>query len=340
MTLQTHRAAAAVFAFCLLCTTGCAMLPGGSAGAGIAATSGVAASIPIGADTILLAINSDGSRIYAAANNGLHVIDTASNQILTTLKTLPNPAGLTIVGKRGFLTNLFSLKLSVIDTDAQALLDSISLFSQGTRPAYGRVAASTDGTMAYVVDQVGQNLVAVGTAGQSAPQAFGLDLKPSDVTIAADGRWAYVCGCKGFCTPGRVQRFDIKENRIGESFEVGPSPYRVVLHPNGETLYTANLSDGSVSVVDLENLTLTATVSIAPQLTAVAVSNDGDWLYAVSRASNQLAAIDAETNEVHARMSVGPTPREVVLSPDGARAYVSTAGAVLAIDTQVLLESS
>ena len=333
--LLRHTALAAL---ALWSGVGCAALTGGSGNA-VAPTRGVIASIPIRGDTILLAINDDGSRIYAAANSGLHVIDAASNQVVATLKTLPNPAGLTITGRRGFLTNLFSLKLSVIDTAAPAIADSISLFSEGTRPAYGRVAAARDSSTVYVVDQMGQNLVSVAVSGQPAVQTFGLDLKPDDVALTADGRWAYVCGCKGFCTPGRVQRFDTQAKRIGESIQVGPSPYRVVLHPDGKTLYTANLGDGSVSVVDLESLSLTTNVTVAPQLTAVAVSNDGDWIYAVSRAANQLAAIDAGDNEVHARMSLGPSPREVVLSPDGRRAYVSTAGGVQVIDTEALLKS-
>lgn len=312
----------------LMALAGCAASPNAAPDSATASS----ATIPIGPGPILLAISNDGARLYAAANNGLHIVDTASRRVTASLPMPPNPAGLALSsdGARAFLINLFSLRLAVIDTGGPAIASWIELVGGPTRPAYGRVAANSDGSKAYVVDEAGRNLVVV-DVGQASPAVLQLDLAPRDVVLSADGRRAYICGCRGFCTPGSVQPFDTESGRFEDSFRVGSNPYRVVLSPDGKTLYTANLGDGTISVVDIASRAMTATIQVAPQLTDLKISRDGRWIYAVSRAAGQLAAIDASSREVRGKVSVGPTPREIVLSPDGAQAYVSTANGIAVV---------
>jgi len=336
--MKASRAVLIVATFSL---SGCAMMAAETESNIGPVSPAVKSTIAIGQGPILLAINDDGSQIYAAANNGLHVIDTSDEDVGASLSTVANAAGLALssASKRAYLTNLFSIQLNVVDMETQSLLQPIELLSQATRPAYGRVAVSKDGSQIYVLDRVGQNLVAV-DAAQGTTQNFGLDLRPNDVAVSPDGRWAYICGCKGFCSPGTVELFDTQQNQFGPWFRVGPSPYRVIFDPSGKTVYTANLGDGTVSVVDAESHQVTATIHVAAQLTGLAISNDGRWLYAVSRATNQLAVIDASTNEVRNKVIVGPAPREVVLSSDGGTAYVSTAQSVAVVDTAMLIQGN
>lgn len=324
-----------VVSLCAL--AGCTLLPGTTGEQAATVSAAVTATIPVGPGPILLAISEDGTQLYAAANNGLHVIDTGKRQIASSLSTVSHAAGLALSksAPRGFLTNLFSPQLVVIDTSVPTLLDPIQLLGGPTRPAYGRVATSADGATAYVLDSAGQQLMVVDVE-QASPTAFQLGMRPRDIALSPDGRWAYICGCKNFCTPGSVQPFDTTQSIFAEEFEVGPSPYRIAFSPDGKTLYTANLGDGSVSIVDTASRALTATIQVDPQLTDLTISRDGRWLYAISRAAGQLVAIDVSAQAVRGSMNIGPEPREVVLSPDGKQAYVSTQNSVVIVDTATL----
>lgn len=319
---------------------GCALMTSGGGSQNAALPAAATAEIPIGRGPILLAINGDGTRLYAAANNGLHVIDTGQRQVVASLSTPANAAGLTLSpdGRRGFVSNLFSAHLAVVDTSGPTLESPIDLLGGPTRPAYGRIAASRDGATAYVLDTVGQRLLAVDVQQRSL-SPYQLGMTPRDIALSPDGRWAYICGCKNFCTPGNVQTFDTQQSTFGTELEVGPNPYRIVFSPDGKTVYTSNLGDGSVSVVDVETRSVTSTIQVDPQLTDLTVSRDGKWLFAVSQAAGQLAVVDLGTQEV-SKTNIGPEPREVVLSPDGKRAYVSTASSVVIVETASLLAGS
>lgn len=323
-------------AFCLL--PGCSALNAGSGEAPAAALNtspAIQASIPIASyGPIFLAMAGDGSRVFAAGDNGFTFVDTASHQISGSLSTPPHPAGLTASAATGrvYLTNLFAGRMTVVDGRSQSLLSPINLPVGPTAPAFGRIATSPNGATAFVLDEGGQQLLVTDTA-QGTIDTMQLGMRPADIAISADGTRGLICGCHGFCTPGFVQSFDPVRQQFGGSVQVGPSPYRIVFHPSGRWAYTANLGDGTVSVIDTVGLSVLANIPVAAQLTDLAISADAKWVYAISRATNQLGVIDAVTNQLRGKITVGPTPREIVLSPDGATAYVSTATGVVVIDT-------
>src|SRR5512147_3227000 len=57
---------------------GLGLAAGGADAAQLNTSPAIKASIPIGPGPIFLAMSADGSRLYAAANDGLHIVDTAN----------------------------------------------------------------------------------------------------------------------------------------------------------------------------------------------------------------------------------------------------------------------
>src|SRR5262249_10613952 len=170
-----------------------------------------------------------------------------------------------------------------------------------------------------------------GTTNQSP-----LDMSPTDVRLAADGRPLYVSGCKDFCTTGTVEVIDAASRQTLRSFEVGPAPYRFALSPNGTRAYTTNLGGPSLSIVDVASGATLATVPVGARPSGLAVSPDGTRVYVAGEQQETLTVVDATHNTVLGTFSIPDNPRDIVLSPDGRRAYVSTQDAVLVLDTQRL----
>lgn len=59
-------------------------------------------------------------------------------------------------------------------------------------------------------------------------------------------------------------------------------------------------------------------------------------MYVASHTQKTLTIVDARLGTVVGTLATPTEPREIVVSPDGRRAYLSTRGAVLVLDTQGL----
>jgi YVTN family beta-propeller protein len=310
----------------------------GPASAPPAAIAGaVLATIPVGEGPTVLAIAPDGSHVYAAASGGqLSVISTGTDRIVATVPIGPNPTGIVVSpdGTRVFMTHLFAVDLTVVDATTNAPAKSIDLTTERFRGGFSRIALSPDGTLAYVVNYDNQVLGIVPTAGGPLDVRL-MNMSPRDIALTADGRSGYIAGCWSFCTPGTVQAFDTGARRFGERLSVGPSPYRIALSPDGRTIFTTNLGDSSLSIVDLDRQRATRSVRAAVEPTGLAVSPDGATVYVVGQNDGNLARIDVASGTTRV-IPIGERPREIVLSPDGHRAYVSTQNAVLVLNLAAL----
>ena len=142
----------------------------------------ILASLPVGEGPTLLAMSPDGSRVYAAANSKLSVISTASNSIVATLTTEPYPAGLALTpdGTRAFITNLFAVNMTVVDTTTNAVVAPIELFTAQFRGGFGGIAFSPSGKTAYVANAANQILAIVDTITADTDSLM-MDMRPVDM---------------------------------------------------------------------------------------------------------------------------------------------------------------
>jgi len=317
---------------------GCALGSGPLSGGGAVNATGILASIPVGEGPTLLAMSSDGSRVYAAANSKFSVISTASNSVLATLPIEPYPAGLALTpdGKRAFVTNLFAVRLTVIDAVVNAVITPIELFADRFRGGFGRIALSPDGKTAFVANEANQVIGIVNTVKPDT-DSYMMDMRPVDIAIAPDGRTAYVAGCKNFCATGTIEVLDTGSRTVTSTITIGSNPYRIALSADGARAYTTNLGDPSVSVVELTTTQVTATVPVPVEPTGLALSRDGARTFVASQPTGTITVISNASNTVQAKVKVAGNVRDVVVTPDGRRLYVSTLDSVLVVDVQSLL---
>lgn len=333
---RLHWCSYGVVSSLLVVAAGCALLSGHASAPQVPADL-IPAIIPVGKGPTLLAIAPDGRDVYAAANGTVTMIDTDSNAIVGTFPINPYPAGVAVTpdGTRVFLSNLFSIQLTVLDITTRTVASPLKLFAARQIGGFGRIAVSPNGRVAYVANAVNELLAIVDLRTRTALSST-LDMRPVDIAFAPDGRTAYIAGCQGFCSSGTVEMFDTATLEIERRLSVGSQPYRIVLAPDGKRAYTANLGDATVSAVDLTTRQVTATVPISVQPTGLALTSDGGSLYVTSLPTGTVTVIDTASNTVRAQARVADAAREVVVTPDGRHAYVSTKDSVVCVDTQAL----
>ena len=317
-----------------LLLAGCAGM--GAPGAPDAPPGTVLATIPVGAPPTLLAVNPDGRHVYAASNNSLTVIDTATTAALTTLTINPNTTGIAIApdGRTVYVANLFSIQLTRLDTATNTLLEPLTMFTERLRGGFGFMAPAPDGRTMYIANKDNRSFGIIDLTG--GPSSL---LKPTvwpvAVAVAPDGRTVYSAGCKQICTPGFVSVFDVATQRFDAEIAVDGNPYRIVLAPDGATAYVANLTGPSVSFVDLAGRAVMRTVRVPVQPTGLAIAPDGATLYVASQTEGVLTVLDTASGGGRGQLRATQA-RDVAVTPDGRHVYLSAGEQVLVIDPAAL----
>jgi YVTN family beta-propeller protein len=303
--------------------------------------SAVLATIPVGNPPTYLAMSPDGARVYAASNGSFTVIDTGSNAVVAKISIDPNSTGIAVTpnGVRVLITSLFSVKMAVVDTAANTLASPITLLAQRFTGGFGRIAVLPGNPIAWVANQDNE-VLAIANLDDAGTEARDIDMRPVDLGFSPDGQVAYVAGCKEECVPGTVEVINTAARTTQAYINVGPSPYRIAVAPDGAHFYTTNLGDASLSVIDVATRSAVATVRVGIEPTGLAVSRDGSSIYVTSQDLGTVTAIDAASSTIRSALRVGNRAREVVVTPDGKRLYVSTQDAVVALETRAFIGAS
>lgn len=136
-----------------------------------------------------------------------------------------------------------------------------------------------------------------------------------------------------------VVAVDPASNQVVATIPVGRDPHGLAFSPDGSTLYVGNNGSSSVSVVDVESLTVTGSLSLpgGGSPVGVAVTPDGATLYVVNGAdSGTVVAFDLAGGAAPQSIRVGRQPKRIRLTPDGSLAFIANFGAnnISVLDTR------
>ncbi len=93
-----------------------------------------------------------------------------------------------------------------------------------------------------------------------------------------------------------------------------------------EHAYITNYANGTVSVIDLPNNTVTATIPVGSGPFGVAVNTPTEEVYVANWDSNDVSVIDTTTNTVKTTIPVGKEPKGIAVTPYGSKVYVANTG--------------
>lgn len=194
-----------------------------------------------------------------------------------------------------------------------------------------------DGSLGPATSVVQHEGTGPNTARQEGPHAH-MVLADGEILLAVDLGTDAIYRYELDPDWGRLELLDVID------LPPGAGPRHLVVR--GRTAFVANELDSTVSVVDLDAGTVTATSStLAPgdeaqsMPSAIRLSADGRFLYVANRGPDTIAVLTADDNPtlIDTVPTGGVHPRDATLSPDGANLYVanqfSDTVAVFAVDT-------
>jgi YVTN family beta-propeller protein len=184
------------------------------------------------------------------------------------------------------------------------------------------IAINPAGTLAYVVDQNGVDVINLKTRAVVKTIA---GVGSGDIAFNPSGTRAYVTNE----TTDMLDVINTDNNTVMPSIAVGNQPRAVVVNTSGTRAYTGNtIAPYTISVVNLvtgvdtsdvssTNLDRPENLGIDPSGAKVYAANFG-----ASAGGTTVGVLDAGNDSVGS-VTVGTTPTSVMVTPSGARAYVT-----------------
>jgi YVTN family beta-propeller protein len=114
---------------------------------------------------------------------------------------------------------------------------------------------------------------------------------------------------------------------------IGSFPVAVAVSPDDSRIYVVNSADASVSMLDSDSGTVTATIGVGREPFGIALTPDGRLAYVANAGDDSVSVIDLSRRVVLAAIAVGRSPYGVAVKTDG-RAFVTnqSGGSVSVID--------
>jgi YVTN family beta-propeller protein len=268
-------------------------------------------------------------------------------------------------GGRLLVVNQVDHTLTIVDPDSGKLLSTVTVGVNGHE-----VIASPDGALAYVPIYSNVGLGVAGTDGKSidvvdiaaGKLAYSIDLgkpvRPHKPAFGQDGLLYVTAELEN-----AIYVIDPSTKNVIASIPTGePQSHMVALH--GDRGYTANVSTGTVSILDLKQrkeigeihaadsiqritlspdgtlafvhaksgiivvdtakLQVKATIPTSAAPYSSAITNDGKFLIALMPTEPRLAVIDLAHQKVIREVSIPPASTEAIMDPRGGRAYISS----------------
>src|SRR5258708_6000356 len=237
-----------------------------------------------------------------------------TSALLRVAKPAPTVGGLLAVANQKEHTVL------VVDPDNRRELAKISVGVNGHE-----VIVSNDGRFAYVPIYGNSGVGRPGTDGSTidvidlqerklaATIDLGKPLRPHRAEFGPDGL-LYVTAELA----NAVDVIDPSTRKVLAEIPTGePQSHMLVLSRDGYRGYTANVSAGSVSVLDLTKRTLITTIPVTKSVQRISMSPDGLRIFTHDQDAPRIAAIDTATNKIANWIELPNVAYASASTPDG-----------------------
>ena len=323
----------------------------------------VVATIPVGVTPDEVVIRPDNRFAYVANSNdycipsrySVSVINLANNLVETTILDAsfnqPYRIAINAAGTKAYVANSNACTISIIDIATNTVSGTISGFDGPSG-----IVITPDGNFAYVNNYGapcgvcsgnGTTVSVVNLNTNSIIDTITVGLAPAGLAITPDGAFVYVINY----TDGETGMGTISIIRTSDNTVIAPTimrcsrPFAIAITPNGKFAYITNFGSNNfepygttVSAVDLNTNTITATIELAIQPAGIAISLDSRYVYAtnynclyagsmftdLTAGQGTVNIIDVATNTVMPpTIAVNQGPSSVALTANGEFAYIS-----------------
>ena len=258
-----------------------------------------------------VAVSPDGRTLAVCNKDGASVtLISVDGLLMGEIAVGNNPSSCTFHPTQPLLfvtcyddAKLFVLDLSTMTVAAEIPVDTGPTDVAVTPAGNAVVVACEDASTLVVVDTDTYTTVSVAQA--SAPTAL---------AVTPDGNTLFVVSKDA----GVLLVYDASNLQTPIStLALGLQPCDVATTPDGKYAVCANSGSNSVSIVNLQTLTVSSTVNVGVNPVAVAISYDSAFAYVACRDSNRVDKVDIEAGSRPAYYSTGTdtNPEGVVALP-------------------------
>lgn len=241
------------------------------------------------------------------------------------------PLGLAARGDAAFVGNQGDGTVSVIDTESDKVTRTLPDRNKiGTKVQ--AVVPDRSGKTAFVVDALGNALIAVDVASGRIETRIAVGKAPEGASLSPDGRTIAVC----VEDDNTVTLVDVAARRVVRKIPTqGKNPEHCAFDPSGHWLLTSNENSDDLDVVDLDAGKSVALVHATGHPRGVAWLPRGRIAYVAEEAAGGVDVVDVAQRALLASIPTGLRPAGAIASRDGARVFVSNGGdgTVSVIDT-------
>ncbi|MBX3178693.1 MAG: DUF1080 domain-containing protein [Candidatus Hydrogenedentes bacterium] len=138
-------------------------------------------------------------------------------------------------------------------------------------------------------------------------------------TMAPDGKHAYFTAGQ----TGWVVEVDTATHAVTRGIPThGKISHMVLVSPDNQRIYTANITSENVSVIDRESGELITQVSCEEGAEGMAFTPDGKYLWVANQSGGSMSIIELASHTVVERFDVPGMPVRIKFTKDGSRAFV------------------
>jgi YVTN family beta-propeller protein len=268
----------------------------------------VVATVPVSAPDGLV-VTPDGAKVYvSSANTGkVDVIDTAKQQIATTVDVGTQPQGISITPDGRYV-------VVAVQGDGQvAIVDTATDTVVGKRPV-GKAhssAISPDGKLAFVASQVtdAPALDVIDLPAGEAGPSFPLGAAPRAVTDLNGKLYATLAGS------GSIAVLDAADGGVPRSIDTAGSPHDVRPTIDGKFVLTVSQTGGELELIDPASDMVIAHVGTGKMPHWIGLTPDGAYAYVTNEGDDDVVLVDLATRTVDRQIAVGKAPRKIAVAP-------------------------
>ncbi len=259
-------------------------------------------------------VSPDGTSVWAVSgHDGYAAMFTAQTMRMHgAVPTGAAPAHVVVSpdGATAYATNGGDATVSVLDT---ATMQPVGTIDVGPGP-HG-LRPSPDGRWIYVADIGGTTLSVIDTTTNTRVADIEVGRAPAQVAFSPDGRYVYA----SLSGEDAVAKVDTRSRRLLGTIPVGDGPIQTYVSADNRRLLVANQGSErrpgtTVSVIDTETFTVTATVETGRGAHGIVIEPSGRHAYITNIYSDDVAVLDLAELRVVARIPVGDAPNGVSFS--------------------------
>jgi YVTN family beta-propeller protein len=305
----------------------------------------LATSGTIGIEPNSMAVNPEGTKVVVAegASHQVQIITVSTHVVgaaivipeVAGVKSRPDAVAITPNGLTAYVVDGANKLVYPLTISTSKIGTGIAVGAQGDP---GAIVVTPGGEKVYVANYAAHNVSVITTASNTVTATVAIGAgetgKPIALAVIDDSAHVYVAD------QGNAQVDDITTSSdtvtstiaVGSMVDAnvagGGDPNILALTPDGEQLYVASYTGGTVAHIAVSTDTVTKTIALpgtTPNPNALALTPNGCQLYVHDHANNLLDVITVSSDAVAASPAVGTTgdPTGMSVTPDSTHVYVA-----------------